>query len=54
MTRPRLAIVTDEPIDIAAAIRADILMRDWSACHVAGDRAVPLRIGERVKRMWRK
>lgn len=55
MTRTNLRVVapTEEPIDIAALNRADIRERDWAAVHVAGDRAKPLPMWERVKRTWR-
>lgn len=38
--------VTEQPVDITLAIRADIKARDWSRVHVEGDRAPPF------KRIW--
>jgi hypothetical protein len=57
MTRPKLRAVASEPepeapIDIYAAIKAKRESIDWSAVHVAGDRARPitLPVGWRVRR----
>lgn len=46
---------TLEPVCITAKLRADIAERDWSACHIAGDRAEPVKLGERRPvRLWRR
>lgn len=34
--------------------RAEIAERDWSKCHVAGDRNPPLELVDRPKRGWLK
>lgn len=53
---PELHIIktTHRPVDITALLRAEIEQRDWSKCHVAGDRNPPLDIADRPKRGWRK
>jgi hypothetical protein len=54
MTAPKLKIVSAEPVlDIGSLIRADILKRDWTACHIAGDRRKPVEIEDRRKGSWR-
>jgi hypothetical protein len=53
-SRAKLELVEDPPLDIAALNRADIRERDWSRCHIAGDRAKPLPFFERIKRTWWK
>lgn len=44
----------EAPLDITLAMRAEIMRRDWSACHVRGDRAQPLELSDRPKRTWAK
>ncbi len=46
--------VTEQPLDITSLNRADIIKRDWSACHVKGDRSKPLMINDTPKRLWRR
>jgi hypothetical protein len=50
--KPALHVVAEEPIDICALNRADILERDWSAVHVAADKRPAITLGDRVKRTW--
>lgn len=52
-TARHLRAVETHPLDITLAIRADIAARDWDSVMVAGDRARPLDLPERVKRTWR-
>jgi hypothetical protein len=42
-----------ERADIYAAWRADIAKRDWSRCHIAGDRRQPVHLADPVRRGWR-
>jgi hypothetical protein len=49
---PRMRVVSEEPLDITLAMRADIKARDWARVHVAADRREPISLGERVKRVW--
>ena len=35
-----------KPIHISDIMRADIKRRDWSACHIAGDRNPPVTLSE--------
>jgi hypothetical protein len=55
---PKLALVEqadapDQPTDITGALRRDIEARDWARVHIAGDRAKPVSIADRIKRVWR-
>jgi hypothetical protein len=55
--RPNLRAVppaTEPPLDIGRAMRAEIMERDGTAVHIAGDRAKPLPFFERIKRTWWK
>jgi hypothetical protein len=47
-SRAKLELVEDQRIDIAALNRADIHERDWSRCHITGDRSRPISLPERV------
>ena len=50
--RASLHIVSsDTPVDITALNRAAILERDWSACHVAGDKGPRINLPEK-RRKW--
>ena len=51
--KPRLHAVpaASEPLDITALNRAAILERDWSACHVAGDKGPRINLPEK-RRKW--
>lgn len=46
-------ITRDQTIDITRELRKDIIVRDWAAVHINGDRAKPVWLPERVKRIWR-
>jgi hypothetical protein len=50
--RPKLHIVAEQPIDISALIRADANARDWSRCHIEGDRRAPVFLPD-AKGGWR-
>lgn len=58
----RLAIVRAQPapeeksppVDIYAADRAKIKATDWSAVHIAGDRAEPVSLPDRVRGVLRR
>ena len=50
---PKLRVVHEEPVDIQALNRAEIEARDWSACHVNGDRGPVVCWQTRVRRWWR-
>lgn len=54
MTPSRLRIVPDtqEVVDIAALIRADIKERNWAAVHVQADKRPFLLLPERRKWRW--
>ena len=41
-------------VDIYASWLAEIESRDWSACHVNGDKAQGLALSDRPRRWWRK
>jgi hypothetical protein len=51
--RRNLKLVKPAVVDIYASWRAEIAARDWSACHVAGDRNPSLELSDRPKRNWR-
>lgn len=50
MSRPKLKLVEDAPLDITLAMRADIQARDWSRVMIAGDRSKAV-LPERIR--WR-
>jgi hypothetical protein len=52
-SRPALHIVPDEPVDINAGLRANIMAVDWGAMHIAADRRAPVKLGEQRRRGWR-
>jgi hypothetical protein len=55
MTSRRLRIVDEppeRPDDVTMLLRADILKRDWSACHVEADRRRPVAVPDQRKRLW--
>lgn len=53
-TKTRLRIVKESPIDITALNRADIGARDWSACHIAGDKSKAVDLPPSRKWKWFK
>lgn len=52
---PNLRVVdqANPPLDITLANRADILTRDWSACHIAADKRRPIDLREPRRWGWR-
>lgn len=56
--KPRLHAVptVSEPVDITLdRLRPEIEKRDWSACHVAGDKGPRINLPEkRHMRLWRR
>lgn len=56
MTPAKLRAVPDAPVeavDVHALLLADIRGRDWSRCHIAGDRRQPVHLPDPVRRGWR-
>jgi hypothetical protein len=51
--KPKLRVVGEQPVDITAALRAEIEARDWSKVHVTGDRSAPIFLPDRLRRIWR-
>jgi hypothetical protein len=53
-TKPALRIVdqAEQPTDITLELRKDIEARDWARVHIAGDRAKPISIADRIRRVW--
>lgn len=54
MTAPKLELVPLVPptADIYARWRAEIRKRDWSACHIRGDRGVVVDLGDKRAGRW--
>lgn len=57
--QPKLHAVPDDPEgeiirDLQQRMRDEIAARDWSACHIRGDRAAPLALADCPRRMWRR
>jgi hypothetical protein len=60
MTPAKLRAVPDAPVEAPPADlsyewrdRQRILSRDWSRCHIAGDRRQPVHLPDPVRRVWR-
>ena len=51
--KPKLTVVDPKPersvVDLYEKWRAEIAARDWSACHIAGDRNPSLELSDRPK-----
>jgi hypothetical protein len=56
MNRHRLHIIDhppEQPTDIQALNRADILKRDWARVMIDGDKGPAVSVGDGRKRIWR-